>query len=228
MRSIILLCFLILIPQLQTVFAQSKVQVTGKVTDIEISHEEKRVKVSYVVELTLTNRNEIPILLLDSGSPLLCISRELHGISSGDQKEKRLLLVATLPSSSRGAKEWEELETNLRSKKLPSNFIRSIGLNENISFRINDWFYISKEKNEYDIYQNALWDEVKNAKLLSLKLEYRVWPLDLENNSAENEPRPFGKKLRERWKTNGYLLLDDIVSEPVPISLNSVKVKTVL
>jgi hypothetical protein len=226
MRFIILVSFLILTMQLQTVFAKNEIQLTGNISSLEITQEQKRVKVSYIVKLTLTNRNELPILLLNSDSSLLCISRDIYGISSNDLKERKLFSFATLPSSEKGAKKWEVIKTNLSSEKPPPNLIQKLRLNESISFEEKEWFYISKEKDVYNENQNVLWDEIKDAKFLSLKLEFRVWSLNLERHSGEKEVRPFGKELRERWRKYGYLLLDDIISEPIALDLSSAVVKT--
>jgi hypothetical protein len=85
---------------------------------------------------------------------------------------------------------------------------------------MKDWFYINKKKNVYDVFPNRIWDEIKDARSLSFKLEFRVWSLDLERHPTEKEIRPFGKQLQKRWRKYGYLLLDDIVSERIPINLN--------
>ncbi|MCV4607363.1 hypothetical protein OFB74_31155, partial [Escherichia coli] len=57
--------------------------------------------------------------------------------------------------------------------------------------------------------------------LIELKLE--IFPSYLKQSNSKSFSE---KALQDRWKKYGYLWLDDIVSEPIPLDLSSAMIKT--
>jgi hypothetical protein len=216
---------IILVIHIQYVFAESELRVTGKINRLEISDEEKMVKLSLQATLTFTNTSKVPLLIVTSDSPLICVSREIYGFAPNNNESLRLYALYTLPSFGVNEK-TRKIQRLLNVNEPPSELIKTIGVGETLSFEINDWFYIDKEKNTDHWTKSLSWNEIKDAKSLSLRLGYRIWSLDFELRSAKKDERPFGDKLRKRWKKDGYLLLNDIVSEPIPLDLSSSVMKT--
>ncbi len=209
----------------QAVFAESGLKVTGKISQLEISEENKTTKLSFHITLTFTNTGKVPLLIFTSDSSVRSILREMYGSIPIEKGDSRLYALYTLPSIGVN-EETRKIQKLLNAKEPLEELIKTIGIGENLSFETKEWFYIGKEKDVYDNLGNHLWSEIKDAKSLSLRLGYRIWSLDFEPRSVNRDKRPFGKKLQKRWKKYGYLWLDDIVSEPIPLDLSSAIVKT--
>lgn len=158
MRLIVLACFIVIV-QFQPVFAKNDIQLKGNIIKLKITQDHNNAKLSYTVKLILTNKNKTPILLLKPHMQFACINREIYGTFPGEVGEKRLFSLATLPSFS-GDRRWKITEENLRSKSPPPNLIERIEPGKTISFEVKDWFYISKEKDSFDVFQNRMWDEI--------------------------------------------------------------------
>ncbi|GIU81257.1 MAG: hypothetical protein KatS3mg006_0321 [Pyrinomonadaceae bacterium] len=214
---------IILISHSQSLFAQ-KLQLTGKISNLKMTETPKTVEFSYDVELTFTNIGNVPILLLKSDFLLLCIDREIYGIPANEKDERKLWSFSTFPSIG-VTPDWRNIKKTLDAKAPPSSIIKRVNVGESIVFYGKEWFYFNKEKDKYFKPENFTWNEIKDAKSLSLRLTYRIWSLDFETSSPREEKK-FGKKLQKRWRKYGYLWLDDIVSEPVPLDLSSVVIKT--
>jgi hypothetical protein len=60
------------------------------------------------------------------------------------------------------------------------------------------------------------WETIRRIDPLWLQVHYQMWP-----NSLEENPRSpkFGKRLRRKWKQSGELILDNLVSEPIAVTL---------
>jgi hypothetical protein len=226
MRLFIIFLFLITFSQFQNVYAKENIKLVGKINNVEIVEEKDSMMFTFDATLTLTNTGKVPILLF-LPETWLCINRDVYGIALNEASEKRLLLNGSLPSIS-NSKEWLERKEKLNAKVPPSNLFRKLESGESFIFGQKEWLSIGKEKAKSPVQTNfgdLSWNEIKNAKLLSIRLEYRIWSLNLETYSLSGNKR-FGKKLQKRWGKYGYLWLDDIVSEPIGFDFNSVIVKT--
>ena len=225
MRLFIFVLFIIVVSQFQNVYADGNIKFAGKISNLEMVEEKDSMKFSFDATLTLTNTGKVPILLF-LPETWLCINRDVYGIALGEKTEKRLMFNGSLPSIS-DSKEWLERKEKLNVKVPPSNLFRKLESGESFTFEQKEWFYVIKEKVKSPVqayFGNLSWNEMKTAKSLSLRLEYRIWSLNLETYSLSGKKR-FGKKLQKRWKKYGYLWLDDIVSEPIPLDLSSTVVK---
>ena len=210
-----------LISHSQSLFAQ-KLRLTGKISNLRMTEEPKSVEFSYDVELAFTNIGNVPILLLKSDFPLLCIDREVYGLPADETSERRLWSFSTVPSIG-ATPDWQNIKKTLDSETPPSNIIKEIEVGKSIVFNAKEWLYFKKEKDKYFRSENFTWNEIKAAKSLSIRLKYRIWSLDFE--VSPREEKKFGKKLQKRWSEYGYLWLEDIRSEPIPLDLNSAGVK---
>jgi hypothetical protein len=76
---------------------------------------------------------------------------------------------------------------------------------------VADWFYINKNEKS--------WNELAGADCLLLRVTYETWPLNVEPRQSTLDDKKFGQELRERWKSSGYLWIDEITSEPLSFTV---------
>lgn len=225
MRLFVFFLFIIIVSQFQSIYANENLKFVGKISNLEMVEKKDSFLFSFDSTLTLTNTGKVPILLF-LPETWLCINREIYGIASDEKIEKKLTFNGSLPSIS-NSKEWLERKEKLDAKVPPLDLFRKLERGQSFIFEQKEWFSISKEKAKSSVesnFGNFSWSEIKNAKLLSLRLEYRIWSLNLETYSLSNNKR-FGEKLQKRWKKHGYLWLDDIQSEPIALDLNAAFVR---
>lgn len=67
--------------------------------------------------------------------------------------------------------------------------------------------------------REILWSEASALKTLYLRIVFHAWNANLEEGwySAKSK---FGKKLQKKWKSIGYLYLDDIITDPIEVKLD--------
>ena len=70
--------------------------------------------------------------------------------------------------------------------------------------------------------QRASLEDLQRIAEINLQVIYRSWSVALESaNEGDDEDYSFGSELRRRWKNYGYLLTNNVVSEPIPLDLTS-------
>ena len=119
------------------------------------------------------------------------------------------------PSESRDSETWQEIRKVLNASFPPNEFIRVINPGESWDYE----FYqgLSFEKRSKPINSGCKsWDVIKEIDTLWLQKEFIVWPNMIERNSKSSK---YGLSLRKKWKEKSYLLIDNIISEPIPINL---------
>lgn len=223
--------------------AEGQLELSGKITDIGIEEKGGSVRVSVRLQMSLKAVGETPVMVWKQTNPnessqraFLCVYSKVLGVLAKGSGEKILHYnTCALPSIQRTSA-WQDVIKRLDSATPPASEIRVIKPGESFDFN-DEWaftFLKRKAGNSNDPLwglssdHDVLWDEIKEARNLTLELAYRVWSSELEPRSdIAVDEKPFGKRLRNKWKESGYLWLDDIVSEPVPIDLGSVVVKTI-
>jgi hypothetical protein len=219
----------------QTVKANGELALTGKVHSIEIEDKEDSVLVSVRLVMSLKAVGDKPILLWKQIHPdpilsgaFLCINAKILGSVAAEKEEKILHYSnCALPSIQR-TPAWQDIMNKLDNKIPPLDHVQIINRGEHFDFNA-DWKFIFLKKkalnsndplwgrgSDYDV----IWDEIKDARNLSLRLTYRTWSFELERGCDNPNKRKFGKKLQKRWKAYGNLWLDDITSEPIALRLN--------
>jgi hypothetical protein len=53
------------------------------------------------------------------------------------------------------------------------------------------------------------------------KLNWEVWPVNVDPWQKDRNKLKFGRKLQRRWRDEGILLLDVIQSQPIPLDLKT-------
>jgi hypothetical protein len=60
------------------------------------------------------------------------------------------------------------------------------------------------------------WETIRKIDPLWLQVRYLLWPTNLERDKANAK---FGRQLQYRWKGKGQLIIENILSEPMAVSL---------
>jgi len=188
-------------------------KLTGQIESCEATDEGDRVKVSLKLNLSLTNAGDTPILLM-SEKPTL-IGRQISSPSVNEQDEKSLFTLWRRPSIGKND-EWLKLSKDINKASPPEAQIKRIEVGDAIKWEVTDWFYISKD-------DKSSWKELAAADRLSLRLTYEMWSLNIEPQQSTLDDKKFGQELRERWKSYGYLWIDEITSEPIDIHIQASK-----
>ena len=95
------------------------------------------------------------------------------------------------------------------------HFIRVINPGESWDYEINVTLSFEKRLKPFNSGCKS-WDIIKETDELWLQKTFSVWPFNIEKSF---ESREYGLSLRKKWQEKGYLVLDNLVSEPIPISL---------
>jgi len=199
--------------------ASEKLRLTGQVTEIVVVEEDtKTVRLKMGFDLTVQNISDENVIIYKSDFALLSLNlftldksgKELHLFSVGGR-----------------ASNYESSEAILLQKELdkdlpPYDFTYLLGARESSSFKIETECVFLKSK--ISASANLSWDEISKAAPILIRLKLEVFPSYLKKQYESESFSAF--ELKNRWKTVGYLLLDDIVSEPVPLNLNDAVVKT--
>ncbi|MEZ5308369.1 MAG: hypothetical protein R2684_14580 [Pyrinomonadaceae bacterium] len=224
MRICKLLLLVVLLSQAHGAFAYSGLQVTGTINNLEMVEGEKSIVFSFDTSVTVTNTGQVSVFIL---LPEMWwhIGTDVFGVRSDEKSEERLVFAGVLPSID-GSKEWMERKELLDAKTPPARLLTKLDGGESLIVEGKEQIYVHKEEDKYDLFiKNSLWAEFEKAKSLSLRLKYRVWSLNLEKYSLHAKKK-FGRKLQKRWQKYGYLWLDDITTEPIPLDLRSASIKT--
>lgn len=123
-----------------------------------------------------------------------------------------MFVSAAWPSSDRPA--WEETRSKLDQKSPPRDLLRSIEPGAEWSFERSVVLGV-QIIGSFDRTSKP-WSVIKAADPLWLQLDFMLWPNNLEQNALKPK---FGRSLKRRWKGQGDLVIDNIVSEPIPLRL---------
>jgi hypothetical protein len=158
------------------------------------------------------NRSSTPVLLFVAKGYPLQGDYLLAGSKDDALHEKYLLINSAWPSSDRPA--WEETRRKLDQAIPPEDLIRVIKPAESWDFDTEAVLSI-EIKGSFDK-TNKPWSTIREVDPLWLQVNFLMWP----NNLEKNMPKPeFGRRLQQRWKDAGQLVLENITSQPIPMSL---------
>ncbi len=222
--------------------ADERLKLLGKITSIQLENKEDSLLVSIRLKMSFQATGNVPVLLWKQTYPhdenlrgrFLGTFSKIFGMLPTEKEEKILYYHSSRLPSIQRTQGWQDIKKELDSEILQSTQIQSIKSGETLDFDA-EWSFIFLKKKAngsndplwgYSSHFDVLSNEIKTAKNLSLQVTYRVWSSELELHSDRKDKKPFGKKLQKRWKKYGYLWLDDIVSEPIPLDLSSAVVKT--
>jgi hypothetical protein len=96
--------------------------------------------------------------------------------------------------------------------------------NERWTFNDSVIIFLSTEaETKSSFSKNASLKSVQEASPVWLRVNYQVWPLNLEPPSNDRTQMTFGHKLQKRWRDLGLLQLDGIRSEPILLDVRNIK-----
>jgi hypothetical protein len=185
----------------------------GKVTDDGAND----VKVELKLRLEIKNMGSKPALIFRREPVVL--ERKIFTASSDSEAEKNKYLyrLQTIPSIARN-QEWEQIQRRINKASPPPDLIRELAPNENWALELTTWFYISKSANlDRD---SKPWSSIRQASPVLLQLTLAMWSADIEAN-VDRGALKFSKMLQRRWREQGNLQLDSLVSEKMILDFSS-------
>ncbi|HVN19735.1 MAG TPA: hypothetical protein VMU05_13205 [Dongiaceae bacterium] len=192
--------------------ADKPLSITGRINQVRLHKLEGTMVIDVSMTVHFKNHSSTPLLVFVrkdwplQGGATLASSRE-NAIS-----KKYVFVSGAWPSSDRPA--WEETRRKLDQESPPTDLIRSIEPGAEWSFDKSVVLGV-ETAGSFDNTSKP-WNVIKSADPLWLQLEFMMWPNNLEQNMLN--PR-FGRRLQKRWKGQGQLVIGNIVSEPIPLSL---------
>lgn len=202
----------------------------NEVKSIELENDSSSSTVRFIITLSqeVVNDGEKPVIFLKD-------RLELRGISLGKSPNTFSLLSKLVleyhGESVNTSLEWTKFRNNLDKPSPPTEIVRILMPNESIKSEGIISVTLPKETHKGNFSKGNFaderesWANIKQLSSVWLQTNCQVWSLNLETSAKNRDKLKFGKKLQRRWKKYGYLWLDDIVSEPIPLDLSSAVVK---
>lgn len=222
--------------------AQSRLGNIVKPTDFKVLGEVSKIKInendsleylkdydSIVVflRIKLKNTGNTPILLLSNRVSFIEVniaqSIDEFETTTGEFSVYHLQTSASFIDD----KMWKANKKILDTKKPDLKKIFFLLPNEYIEYEDN--IRINLPKNEIDRYKFSPWkkhslEQLKQLSTILIRLK-NYGLIDNYGVSKKDKKRfTFAKELQKRWKKYGYLWLDDITSEPIPLDLSFLNV----
>jgi hypothetical protein len=198
------------------VLASEKIVISGKLTQLRIAQEDtKSVQLEIEVFVTLENHSNTNVILY--GSDFDFINLDLF---KEDELKRCMSLYHIGGLKSTGdSNEVSQLRNQLDQERPPDSLTRLLKPGNSLTFTTKTSFVIFKRKSSY--MQNESWDTLQTSSPLALVLTFEMFPGNLGQTASSTSA--FGKVLQARWRKFGYLLIDEVVSKPIPIDLSIVK-----
>ena len=198
--------------------ALNSVTLRGQVTSIEL-RDMTSTSVSVVIKLKLEARNcgIKPVIFLESERPQITGATLTR--SPSDPYSKALVSDYRGPSVDRSAK-WSTLRNDLDRPSPPPDKVRVLMPDQSWSFEGTVDITLPNEASNHSYFpKSASFETVQKYSPVWLKLNWEVWPLNVEPWSTDRSKLKFGRTLQRRWKNVGVLWLDGIYSEPIMLDL---------
>jgi hypothetical protein len=191
---------------------------TGQVKEIDIIEEDtKTIKLKIGLDLTLKNISESNIIVYKSDFALLNLT-----LFTLDENGKKIhLYSAGGRASNYDSPETRILQKQLNQKIPPSDLTYVIKVGDSFNFSTETECVFLKSK--ISASANESWNAISKSSPILIELKLEIFPSYLKQSNSKSFSE---KALQDRWKKYGYLWLDDIVSEPIPLDLSSAMIKT--
>ena len=200
--------------------ALNSVTLRGQVTSIELKDVTSS-SVSVVVKLKLEARNDgtNPVIFLEAEPPQITGTTLTR--SPSDPFSKALVTDYRGPSADRSAK-WSTLRNKLDRPSPPRDKVRVLMPDQSWSFEGTVDIVLPTEASNHSYFpKRASFETVQKYSPVWMKLNWEVWPFNVEPWSNDRSKLKFGRTLQRRWKDVGVLWLDGIYSEPIMLDLKS-------
>lgn len=203
--------------------ADYSVRLSSKIENIEGTIQSTDILFSVNYEMTLANTGSKPVIFLKEIPP------EIRGWGltkrSDDPLYDKPIFFSYFGESVDTSSKWNIFRNELNQSSPPLDKVHILMPNESWKWRGNTFFTLPKQKKS-NLFETESWENIKDLPEVWLHAICQVWSLNIEPKSNDRSDFVFGKKLQKRWKDVGLLWLDDIRSEPIPLDLNSVVMKT--
>lgn len=187
----------------------------------EISKEENRGEVFFdlKIKMTLRNNSDQDIILL-AADPLCEVLFAADTYENAVQ-ERYIHEENMGPSDDSTNDIWKQRRKFLDSHLPPNEIMLILKKGESKDYLIDLPLFFKKEyfvKRPREEEREILWSEAEKIKTLYLRVVFHTWNANLEEGwySAKSK---FGKKLQKKWTAIGNLYLDDIITDPIEVSL---------
>lgn len=166
-------------------------------------------------KMTIKNCSLHPVLLFTEEKPFV-VGTLLAGTPEKMNAGSYLVVNFGGPSVDTSPR-WNLLAANLLEQPLSKSGLVKIqsgatyGMFEDVSFVLYTF-------NESRWPKNATLNELRMKKELWFSVILYIWPDNLAPPNSETSLK-FGKKVRKHWKKEGVLLLDNLMSDPIPFDL---------
>jgi hypothetical protein len=165
--------------------------------------------------LTFVNTGSTPLILLKER--FLVFPGVTLTKAPGPPVRENILFDQYYGQSYSTSPEWSALRAALDQPKPPSDITQTINPGE--SWETTGDFVMrppkTLERYRVDREPTSL-ELLKKASPLSIRVSCEVWPLNVETQGG-SRGASFGRKLQNRWRRFGLLLLDPIVSQPAEV-----------
>jgi hypothetical protein len=194
-----------------------EIVLTGKVKQVVRDSSEKNY-ISFLVDLELVIQNvgnRTAILFLDG---MTHSAGEWLAVSEKDANNGKFNLVSQRWSSCEWSKQWVDLRRSLDKPQPPDDRVQLLTPGKSVNQEIQCGLLIPLKSYLNGTNEIVGWDIFQNYPVLWLKIDVQMWPTNIELPGSKCNP--FGRKLQKRWRDQGYLWLDMLMSEPIELRLD--------
>jgi hypothetical protein len=168
------------------------------------------------ISLRIVNLSEVSVLLLAnqprSDHPLV---GDVFLSTSGEKAQACHYTFSETEWPARDTSmQWQKLRFDLDKEAPPTELIRTIAPGAFWEFEADRKFSIAQRGAIDKSYPP--FEEIRRQPSLFLQFRLLMWPNNLEKDMLNPI---FGTGLREKWKGNGHLVIDNLVSDPISIQL---------
>jgi hypothetical protein len=191
------------------------VRLRGRVESVTVSADKSFDTISVKVALELENTGKESIIFLSTGLPAYIgaqLARKPTDFTTGDQLTSTYGIEPfEFPPG------WRQIENQLISSTGPVAFTDTLRPTEKRTLRATAILIASRRPGINEYPRRASLDEIRSADALWIRVIYCTWPawgLGLPTDDSS-----LGHQLRNRWRSIGYLWVEDILSEPIPLRI---------
>jgi hypothetical protein len=197
--------------------AASSFRVTGTVTSVHVTEEERAVKVRLGVNLVAENTGQEDLILLRR-TP----APNAEYLFTSPAANQPLWVTAHPASRTHSEPKGDNLQKDLDQKEPPedSTIVLNPGDTMGWDIPLELTFQKDAEPREMQVGTPArpVWEVVRKSCPCFLKVDLDLWPMSIEPRQDPENP-PFARKLAARWKKKGRLIFTEKRSEPIPLNL---------
>jgi len=202
----------------------------ARVEDAEVVVGSTEVTIILKLSLEFRNNGSVNVIFLNDlpqpqTRPIYSGMRLMR--RDGLQQGRTYLAEGHFGDSGSGQAYWTDLKERIDTPAPSSAYFAILSPDQFIVLKDTIEIGLPQEtKNENHYPERESWEYIKKIPT-DLRVIYEVWADGLETrDDLRKKNAKFGLSLQRRWKEYGYLWLDTVISEPIPLDLSSVVTKT--